>query len=72
MLGWLCRKYPQKAKVLKDIINKTVEEVKQYYTESSQEYPQITVIKGKIGSGKTAFIMNVLAGLEKVTAFQPY
>ena len=60
---------------LEDMINKAVEEVKKYYTEQDEQEqvsPQVTVIKGKIGSGKTAFIMSVLAELEKVNAFQPY
>ena len=54
------------------MVNDTVNEVKKYYTEPGQDVPQINVIKGKIGSGKTAFMLSVLAELEKVDLFQPY
>lgn len=52
---------------LQELIDRTVGDVTgYYYSQQRHLHPYVSVIKGKIGSGKTAFMKNVLAELEQV------
>ena len=50
--------------------NETISVIQQllikYYTESEYKRPFLQVIKGKIGSGKTAFMRHLLNELTKI------
>ena len=49
-----------------------VNDITIYYSAEENEKPLITVIKGEIGSGKTAFVRNLIDELHQVTDFGPY
>ena len=43
-----------------------------YTTNNSENLPLIFVIKGGVGSGKTAFVRHLFDELHEVDALQPY
>ena len=48
-------------------------DIAEYYSdENEQNWPYLAVIKGEVGSGKTAFARNLIDDLHKADEFGPY